>query len=255
MIQRFYVHNFRCLENFELLLADKPSVLLIGKNGAGKTTVALALEILQRIGRGTNRVGDLIKVKDFTRGRTETPIRFELEVELDARRYRYDITFELPTGFKELRVREERLVVNDSPIYTRECAQVTLVNTKQDKGAHFSMDWHLVALPIIQASAQDPLHLFKLESSTETLEPNVQVTNFGAWFSGLLAETPSAYSKVETYLKEVMPDLKDIKNPVIATDFRTLLVRCPGHNVIDSGPSDNHETESDSVGDHGRTAD
>ena len=52
MLQRLYVHNFRCLENFELNLKDLPSSLLIGKNGAGKSTIAFALEIFQSIGRG-----------------------------------------------------------------------------------------------------------------------------------------------------------------------------------------------------------
>jgi predicted ATPase len=47
-------------ENFELPLSGNHSILLIGKNGAGKTTVGLALEILQRIARGTNRVGELV---------------------------------------------------------------------------------------------------------------------------------------------------------------------------------------------------
>jgi AAA15 family ATPase/GTPase len=41
MIRRLYIHNFRCLGH--------SSVLLIGKNGSGKTTVSLALEILQKI--------------------------------------------------------------------------------------------------------------------------------------------------------------------------------------------------------------
>ncbi len=45
MLQRFYVHNFRCLENFELTTKEMPSVLLIGKNGTGKSTIACALEI------------------------------------------------------------------------------------------------------------------------------------------------------------------------------------------------------------------
>lgn len=61
MIRRLYIHNFRCLENFELPVSGLSSVLLIGKNGSGKTTVGLALEILQRIARGTNRVKDLVK--------------------------------------------------------------------------------------------------------------------------------------------------------------------------------------------------
>jgi ABC-type polar amino acid transport system ATPase subunit len=76
VIRRFYVHNFRCLENFELSLAGMSSVLLIGNNGSGKTTVGLALEILQRIARGTNRVGDLVKPKDLSRGRRDVPVRF-----------------------------------------------------------------------------------------------------------------------------------------------------------------------------------
>src|ERR1035441_10679689 len=107
VIRRLYVHNFRCLENFELPISGRSSVLLIGKNGSGKTTVSLALEILQKIARGTNRVGDLVKPKDFARGRSDAPMRFEIEVELEAKIYGYVIAFEFPEGFKELRVLEE----------------------------------------------------------------------------------------------------------------------------------------------------
>jgi hypothetical protein len=96
------------------------------KNGSGKTTVRLALEVLQKIARGTNRVGELVKPRDFARGRTDVPMRFEIEVELDAKRYAYAIAFELPRGFKELRVLDERLAVDGAPIYTREVAQVRL---------------------------------------------------------------------------------------------------------------------------------
>jgi predicted ATPase len=73
MLQRLYVHNFRCLENFELNLKEMPSALLIGRNGSGKSTVAIALEILQSIGRGINRVGQLVRSKDFARGRSDVP--------------------------------------------------------------------------------------------------------------------------------------------------------------------------------------
>jgi predicted ATPase len=63
------------------------------------------------------------------------------------------------------------------------------------------------------------------DSEQETLQPNLQVTDFGAWFSGLLAYAPSAYTKIDEYLKQVMPDLKDIKNPVIGRDSRSLVVQ------------------------------
>ena len=258
MIRRLYIHNFRCLENFELPISGQSSVLLIGKNGTGKTTVGLALEIFQKIARGTNRVGDLVKPKDFARGRADVPMRFEIEAELEGDIYEYVIAFEfpekkielveffgvdLPQSFKELRVFEEKLAVGGKPIYTREGAQVSLARTGETMDATFGIDWHLVALPIVQErSRKDPLFIFKQwlaqmlilrpipslilgDSKQETLQPNLQVTNFAAWFSGLLAHAPAAYAEIDAYLKLVMPDLKDIKNPATGTDWRRIAVQ------------------------------
>jgi hypothetical protein len=216
---------------------------LIGQNGTGKTTVGFALEILQRIARGTNRVDELVKPKDLSRGRTDVPMRFEIEVELGASVYVYVVAFEFPKGFKELRVHDERLMVDGKPVYDRELAQVNLSRTGQQKEAKFLIDWHLVALPIIhEQSTDDPLFVFKQwlarmfilrpipslirgDSVQETLQPNPQVTDFSAWFAGLMAYAPAAYSRIDYYLKQVMPDLKDIKNPLTGTDSRSLIVQ------------------------------
>jgi recombinational DNA repair ATPase RecF len=101
VIRRFYVHNFRCLENFTLPVSGQSSVLPIGNNGSGKTTVALAVETLQKIGRGVNRVGTLVQPKDIFLQRSDVPVRVEIEVELQGRMYEYTIAFELPDGFKD----------------------------------------------------------------------------------------------------------------------------------------------------------
>jgi predicted ATPase len=247
VIRRFYVHNFRCLENFELPIAGQSSALLIGKNGSGKSTVGLALEILQKIARGTNRVGELVEPKDFARGRSDVPMRFEIEVEVEAKIYAYSLALEFPQGFKELRVLEEKLKVDGQTEYSREAAQVQLEafgSLRRLATGSFPIDWHLVALPIIQQRLpSDPLSVFKQwlarrmlilrplpslilgESTEETLEPNAQITDFGAWFSGLLAYAPSAYAEIDTYLRQVMPDLKDIKNPVVGKDSRSLIIQ------------------------------
>lgn len=224
----------------------EPSVLLIGRNGAGKTTVRLALEILQKIARGTNRVGELVKPKDLTIWHKDAPVRFEIEVDIKGDIFEYSIAFELPEEFRELRVFEEKLTVNGRPIYTRELAQVNLARTGQEQEARFRIDWHLVALPIVQEQSQkDPLSILKRwlarllilapvpalitgESEEETPTPNPQVTDFGAWLSGLLIYAPAAYAKMDEYLKQVMPDLRDIQNRSVGKDARSIAVQFSG---------------------------
>ena len=63
------------------------------------------------------------------------------------------------------------------------------------------------------------------DSKKEILEPNTQVTDFGAWFAGLLASAPAAYARIDQYLKQVMPDLNDIKNPLVGKEARSLVVQ------------------------------
>jgi hypothetical protein len=176
-------------------------------------------------------------------------MRVEIEVELEAKVYKYALALELPRGFKELRVLEEKLEIDGNTVYSREAAQVRLAMTNNTLAkvvselGDFRIDWHLVALPIIQTRlGDDPVFIFKQwlarililrpvpsliqgDSDEETLEPNLAVTNLGAWFAGLLAYAPSAYAEMDKYLKEVVPDLRDIKNPSVGIDSRSLQVQ------------------------------
>jgi ABC-type cobalamin/Fe3+-siderophores transport system ATPase subunit len=243
MLQRLYVHNFKCLENFVLNLKGISSSLLIGKNGAGKSTIASALEILQNIGRGINRVGQLIQPKDFNQSRSGIPMRFEIEVLLEKKLYKYIIALELPENFKELRVFEEQLLIEGHPIYSRKEAQVTLYNSPRNPEAQFLVDWHLIALPVIQEQSDtDPLHIFKTwlarlvilspipslmtgDSRGVTLEPKRDGSNFGEWLTGLLSRYPAAYTQADKYLREVMPDIQDFLNEPIGKDAKSMVVR------------------------------
>lgn len=244
MIERLYVHNFRCLENFEFRPGEAPSALLIGKNGSGKSTLVQALKVLQAIGRGSNRVGSLLKPSDFTLDRTNVPMRLELEARLNGRAFRYTLALDLPERFKELRVLEEGLVVDGEQLYSRELAHVTLPrqNASQPE-ARFNIDWHLVALPVIQdPSTTNALGMFRDwlarmvllapmprlmpgETVGETLEPQESGSNLADWLSGLLAQFPAAYAPLSQYLQQVMPDLLDFRFERAGKEAKALLVR------------------------------
>ncbi len=93
-----------------------------------------------------------------------------------------------------------------------------------------------------EQSPNDPLFIFKRwlarmmllrpipyliggSSTQETLEPNPQVSDFAAWFSGLIAHSPAKYAEIREYLAPLMPDLDEIRNPTIAKGARSMTVQ------------------------------
>lgn len=244
MIERIYTHNFRCLENFEFKPSGNTSALLVGKNGSGKSTLLQVLKIFQSIGQGVNRVGQLVTPVDFTLNRNSVPMRFELDVKLGAKTYSYTLAFELPDGWRELRVLEEKLVLEGVPLFSRDHATVVLRKGSLSKtGAQFNIDWHLVALPLIQDPApagtlsafRDWLTSIVLLAPNPKLmsgdaergiqKPDESATNWADWLSGLLDRFPSAYTTLSQHLSKVMPDLEDFRFDFTAKEAKTLLVR------------------------------
>jgi ABC-type cobalamin/Fe3+-siderophores transport system ATPase subunit len=251
MLQRLYIHNFKTFQNFELKPEGKHSSLLLGKNGAGKSSVAKALHVLQSIGRGVNRIGHLVSPRHYFLSQTDVPMRFELEVLIEGQRFHYSLALELPAKFKELRVLEERLECDGRPVYVREQAQVSLLKTPDVAGgARFMVDWHLVALPLIQVQSEsDPVHRLKTwlaqmvviapvpqlmgsESSEESVWPAANASNAVDWLAGLLGQYPAAYTTLDVYLKEVMPDLLDFKYENLGKESKRLVIQFKGEAGI-----------------------
>lgn len=244
MLQRIYTHNFRCLENFEFKPSGSSSALLIGKNGSGKSTLRAVLKIFQAIGRGVNRTSQLVTPADFTLGRSSVPMRFELEVRLGARVFNYTLALELPERFRELRVLEEQLVMDGEMLFSRDHALVTVRRASADRPeAQFNIDWHMVALPVIQDPAASgalgsfrdwmagmvllaPIpKLMSGDAASGTKEPDEDAANWADWLSGLLDRFPSAYATLSQYLKQVMPDLADFRFERTGKEAKSLLVR------------------------------
>jgi predicted ATPase len=253
MIQELYVHNFRCLENFTLSLKGKSSSLLIGKNGSGKTTIAAVLEVFQKIGRGFNQTGGfggLIKQSDFTRGNTTVPMRFKLKVCIDKKNYTYSLAFEYSELSSSVRISAETILVEDKVIYSREHNSITLLHT--GNVTTFFIDWHLVALPLIQTNQGEPLQILRdwlanmivlspvpsqINGSSfasafgSPVYPDRFGYNFVEWLAILLSRYPAAYSDIVKHIKEIMPDFSNFQTPLSTgwqSGFRNLIVQFDG---------------------------
>lgn len=237
MIERLYVHNFRCLENFSLDLADRPSAVLIGKNGAGKSTVLHALSVLQKIGRGPNRVKNVVSAGDFPRHRKDLPMRFEVDLNLSGTRFKYTVSFEWPPTFFEARISEESLTRDGTVVFTRNQGEVQLAG-----GASFGLDWHVFAIPVLNErpparSIQEVRTFFqglvllapipKLISGFSEgplVELDLEAKNYASCLRALLQQKPKMYSEFDAFVKEVIPDFSSIENIDRGTEGGSQLV-------------------------------
>lgn len=120
-------------------------MLLIGKNGSGKSTVRHLLELFQRIGRGPNRAGDVVGKADYPWYRTQSPLHAEIELRQQDKSCKYSVTFEWPESFREPRIQNELLEVDGATLFDRTLSEVRLAS-----GVSFGLDWHVLALPVIQ---------------------------------------------------------------------------------------------------------
>lgn len=205
------------------------------------------MTLLQALGRGQNRVGELISREDIPWGHSpEIPTRLELQLSLQGQKILYSLAFELPARFHEHRICQERLIANGVEIYNREVAQVQL----QRSGAassRFSVDWHTVALNVIQDSGDisDPLKLLKHwlktlvclaplpsritgESKRANLMPEASGENLGEWVTGLLTQYPASYTELDRYVRSVLPDFEALTNPESGRDTHAMEVKFRG---------------------------
>jgi energy-coupling factor transporter ATP-binding protein EcfA2 len=249
MIERLYVQNFRCLESVTLDFVDRPSALIIGKNGAGKSTTRHALSILQSICRGSSRVDKLILPSDFTFYQTNRPMRFEIDVKLSGRAFKYAVSFDWPANLREARILEENLSVDGQDIFTRQLAQIHLAG-----GASFGLDWHVFALPVInerppERAIQD-LKAFLASlvllapvpaemtgfSDLASVELEQDAANYASCLRALLEKKPAAYSAFDSYVREVIPDFSSIENADRGKDGKQLMVTFKRPESDDSIP-------------------
>ena len=238
MIERLYVNNFRCLQNFELDLRGRSSVLFLGANGTGKSTVGRVLEILKNIASGENRLRTNFDLQDFSNYDRSRSIVIECRLRIDNDLYDYCLNVHWPESFREPKVLCESFSFNGEPQFDRDEAQVEIIG-----GPKFLVDWHNAGLSVIQMKGDStPIErlrrflasaiLLKPQPATidsvsdgEALTPDLDCSNLAHWFSGIISEYPAAYGSVQDYLKQRFEDFSEIQNRTIGEVTKRLLLK------------------------------
>ncbi len=235
MLKRLYIHNFKCLQNFEFTIDKLNSIFLLGKNGSGKTTIFEVVEIFQKIGRGETFLKDMIDLHSLSFGNKKLLIEFELEIEINDKDFIYKLSIEFPEKFHAPKIKSESLGVDGISLLKRDGGQALLSEAKE-----FLLDWHHVGLPLILVhSDKDPLETFRNwlrniiilspcpshfnpVSKTENNTLFREAENIISWARQLLAINPSLYSTMLKFLQFRMNDLVMFKFDNAGGDDRRL---------------------------------
>lgn len=137
-LKSLYINNYRCLQNFVIDFEESDALLLLGRNGMGKTTVLETLSIIHSIACGIEQVTDLFKRRDFAFGQIDTPIRFEIEIEIDGVNFKYSLAIASDSGINEVVMLNEELTSGGTVFFSR----------SSDGGSFLSKDNILCDCPI-----------------------------------------------------------------------------------------------------------
>lgn len=83
MIKRLYIHNYKCFSNFQFRPENPNPLLIIGRNGVGKSSLGKVLKILRDYAEGRT-LSDYFTDEDLSKFAYEAPIEIEADVEVAA---------------------------------------------------------------------------------------------------------------------------------------------------------------------------
>ncbi|WP_271254828.1 AAA family ATPase [Pseudanabaena sp. Chao 1811] len=113
MLNRIYIDNFRSLVNFEI--SFNSINLFLGGNGSGKSTVFDAINRVKDLISGVFKVENLFTIFDCCRWQTLKEHNFEIEIDGNGGKYKYDLAILYNEQQKPF-IAHERLWFNNQPL-------------------------------------------------------------------------------------------------------------------------------------------
>lgn len=246
MLTRLYCDNYKCLVNFEF----KPGAiqLLIGRNGAGKSTVFEVLELIRDFAARGEPCADRLAGETRTRWQELPDQRFELDVQGASGTYRYELVVDETGRPPRPRVKKERLSLDGRPLYLFESGVVHLHNDRSEDRAQFEffprrsflaeieprpdntkLMWFKSWLERLLRVQVDPKRM-RSAAEREAVYPASDLSNFAEWYRHLRQDNSAATDALRSSLHEVIDgfDGLDLKGPPSGTRLLQVVVRAGG---------------------------
>jgi predicted ATPase len=216
MLKRLYVHNYKCLVNFEINF-DKDISLFLGTNGSGKSTIFEVLTKLRRVIIGEEKVENVFNESDSPRWLNEEDnwdIHFELDIETEGSIYRYLLVIHLGSFFTSMGIKKEYLYRDNERIIESK-DKITL--SKKDEQIAFD-DSRSSINRYCTFTAEDFLqYLYTLfvvrvnpyEMASTINKANAEIkadfSNYTEWFAHLNEKNRKGVSTFEKAMRDILP--------------------------------------------------
>lgn len=242
VLRRIYVHNYKCLQNFELELQE--TVLLLGANGTGKTAVLDVVYGLRKLLAAEVKITDPVAFhpSTLTRWQEEHQQVFELDTEVGGESFRYRLEIEHADGGSRSRIVEESLVAGTTTLFRCKSGQVQLFRDNGSEGPTYAVDWSESALARVVPQASNTRltafmsairatvvctvrpALVPAESSREADLLERYAENFVDWYRHALQENPTSVRTHVDSLQSVMDGFRDVHLTQSGLDRRALML-------------------------------
>ncbi|MGZ4968481.1 MAG: AAA family ATPase [Methylobacter sp.] len=216
MLKRLYVHNYKCLVNFEINF-DKDISLFLGANGSGKSTVFEVLTKLRRIIIDEEKIESVFDINDNPRWlswtkSTEYNTHFELDIEIGNSIYRYSLVIDsLPISPI---IKEEILYRNNEILIESKESLTTLVDhekfysfdeSRSSINRYFS--YASVFVQYLRTLFVVRINPYEMTSTINKANTDIKtdLSNYAEWFAHLNEKNRRGVSTFEKAMRDILP--------------------------------------------------
>ena len=253
MLTRLYCDNYKCLVNFEF--RPGPIQLLMGRNGAGKSTVFEVLELIRDFAARGDDCSKRLAGMTKTRWQDRSIQTFELDVRGPQGLYTYKLVVGECAKPWRFDVKKEQLLLDGKPVFTVDNGIVQLrqedsetpiqfpVNPRRPFLSDFSwgrplseitwvpLNWFSSWLEGLIHVQIDPKQM-RPEAGEEQDYPSRDLSNFAGWYRYLRQGNLAVMEQLRTSLAEVIDGFEslDLKGPANGTRSLQVTVRTGGES-------------------------